>query len=252
MGDRATRFLGWFSLGLGAQQLVAPGMVNRLIGVENDTASRRWQRIVGVQELSAATGLLSGAWTAPYLWSRVAADVFHLGLLGLAWRSKRDDDTRLALAIGNAASSTSRRPSRAREFARLSARSRRLREGDRIALGVEHVGHALAPWHELGLPEDRGAGRRAQVADQRVEVVDVDEQLEARRGAGLEAHQPARRLDGGDRQLGAARAAHADEAGLALRRETEVLLEAEAGVEGRDALHVVRVYDREGASAQAA
>ena len=95
------RFLAWFSFALGVAQLAAPGRVNELIGVKDDDGTRRWQRIVGAQEVSAFTGVL----TVPrvFLWVRVAGDVFHLDLLTAAWRSKRKDDTRLGAAIGNVA-----------------------------------------------------------------------------------------------------------------------------------------------------
>src|SRR4051794_7068875 len=77
-----TRFLGWFSLGLGVPQTVTPQRVNRLIGVRDDRASRTWQRIVGVRELAAAAGIFSRPRPAGWLWARVAGDIEDLALLG--------------------------------------------------------------------------------------------------------------------------------------------------------------------------
>src|SRR5437868_907346 len=78
---RLTTGLGWFSLGLGAAQLVAPGQVNRAIGVQDDATSRLWQRAVGVQELGAAAGIFAQRRPVEVLWARTGADVVHLTML---------------------------------------------------------------------------------------------------------------------------------------------------------------------------
>ena len=57
--QKLARFLGWFSLSLGAPQLTRPDLVNRAIGVRDDTESRLWQRVVGVREVAAWAGILS-------------------------------------------------------------------------------------------------------------------------------------------------------------------------------------------------
>ena len=101
-----TRFLGWFSLGLGVPQTVAPGRVNRLIGVRDDSSSRTWQRIVGARELAAAAGIFSRPRPAGWLWARVAGDVKDLALLGAAWRNKERSAGRLAAATASVAGIT--------------------------------------------------------------------------------------------------------------------------------------------------
>jgi uncharacterized membrane protein len=101
-----TRFLGWFSLGLGVPQTAAPGRVNRLIGVRDDSTSRAWQRIVGVRELAAAAGIFSRPRPAGWLWARVAGDVKDLALLGAAWRDKEARAGRLAAATASVAGIT--------------------------------------------------------------------------------------------------------------------------------------------------
>ncbi len=72
---RLSTGLGLFSLGLGAAQLAAPGALNRLTGLRDTDTHRRWQRVVGVQELSAAAGLLGPGPTTRWLWGRTAGDV---------------------------------------------------------------------------------------------------------------------------------------------------------------------------------
>jgi uncharacterized membrane protein len=99
---RMARFLGWFSLGLGLPQTVAPGAVNRFLGIRDDRRSRMWQRVVGMRELAAAAGILVIGWPRPvgWLWSRVAGDAMDLALLGAAFDSKNESTPRLAGAIG--------------------------------------------------------------------------------------------------------------------------------------------------------
>ena len=87
--DRVATGLGWFSIGLGLVQLVAPGRVSRLIGVRDDAMSRVLQRVVGMREIGAGVGILTRPKPAGWVWARVAGDVMDLALLGAALRSKR-------------------------------------------------------------------------------------------------------------------------------------------------------------------
>jgi uncharacterized membrane protein len=100
--DRLAEFLGWFSLGLGVPQLLAPGLVNRLIGVRDDGRSRLWQRVVGMRELLAAAGIFSQRRPVPWLWSRVAGDVKDLALLG-SGLGKSERPPRTVAAMGSVA-----------------------------------------------------------------------------------------------------------------------------------------------------
>src|SRR5215210_2286661 len=97
---RVSKFLGAFSLGLGAAQLAKPDAINHLIGVKDTPKTRAIQRAVGVQELTAAQGIFSFSPPTPVLWSRVAGDVLHLGLLAKALDNRRNDKGRLRGAIG--------------------------------------------------------------------------------------------------------------------------------------------------------
>jgi hypothetical protein len=97
---RVAKFLGVFSFGLGAAQLAAPDRVNELIGVKDTPKTRTIQRVVGMQELPAAQGIVAFSPPTPVLWTRVAGDILHLGLLGKALDNKRNDRTKLLRAIG--------------------------------------------------------------------------------------------------------------------------------------------------------
>lgn len=99
--SKLTTGLGYFSLGLGTMQLLVPDRVNRLIGVRDDAGSRFWQRVVGVQELSAAAGIFTQRRPVEWLWGRTAADVLHLSLLARSLRGRAVAPSRVAGAMGS-------------------------------------------------------------------------------------------------------------------------------------------------------
>jgi uncharacterized membrane protein len=99
MADRVLRgALGWFSLGLGAAQLAAPGSLNRLIGMEDTARTRGLMQAIGVRELAAGTGILSRPRPAGWVWARVAGDAMDLTLLGAALGDRRNTQRRVAAA----------------------------------------------------------------------------------------------------------------------------------------------------------
>jgi uncharacterized membrane protein len=104
---RIAEGLGWFSLGLGAAQLLAPGGLNRLAGIRDDAAARFAQRFVGVREVGAFAAIMTDR-PRPVLplWSRVGGDLMDLALLARAWEGKRESAPRLALTIAGIAAVT--------------------------------------------------------------------------------------------------------------------------------------------------
>ncbi|HEY6760649.1 MAG TPA: hypothetical protein VI318_14220 [Baekduia sp.] len=103
---RTAEGLGWFSLGLGVPQLLAPSLVNRVAGLRDDTRSRTAQRIVGVRELVAAAGILGTPRPVPWLWARVGGDAMDLVLLARAWARQHDSTPRLLAATASIAGVT--------------------------------------------------------------------------------------------------------------------------------------------------
>lgn len=97
--DRLAKSLGWFSIGLGVPQLLAPRQVTRLIGVADNRANRAVMRAVGVRELGGAAGILDRPRPGGFLFARVAGDAIDLALLGAALRAKGNDRRRLVAAV---------------------------------------------------------------------------------------------------------------------------------------------------------
>ena len=90
--DTASRLatgLGWFSIGLGLGELLAPGALARLIGVKDEPRTRGLLRGYGIREIGAGVGILSQPATPEWVWGRVAGDLLDLASLGSAFGSSR-------------------------------------------------------------------------------------------------------------------------------------------------------------------
>ncbi|HVL76610.1 MAG TPA: SRPBCC family protein [Noviherbaspirillum sp.] len=86
--------LGWFSVGLGLAQLLAPRQMSRAIGAGDHP---HMMRACGTRELASGIGILTQRRPATWLWSRVAGDALDLFLLGAAARSPHARRTRIGM-----------------------------------------------------------------------------------------------------------------------------------------------------------
>ena len=77
--EQLARFLGWFSIGLGIAEIVAPRQLAQMIGVENKPGVFR---LMGLREIGHGVAILSQEQPAGAVWSRVAGDMLDLALLG--------------------------------------------------------------------------------------------------------------------------------------------------------------------------
>lgn len=96
--DKLAQGLGWFSIGLGVAQIVAPRGVSRLIGVKDADGNTGLMRMVGLREVSAGIGLLTDPKPTGFAVARVAGDVMDLALLANALTTTKNDRGRTALA----------------------------------------------------------------------------------------------------------------------------------------------------------
>ncbi len=72
--------LGWFSIALGATELLAAKPLARMLGMSSPTLLR----IFGVREIISGIGILSQERKGPWIWARVAGDALDLVALGSA------------------------------------------------------------------------------------------------------------------------------------------------------------------------
>lgn len=90
--------LGWFSLGLGLTQLVAPRQVANLIGLPGDDDEQTIMRLIGLREIASGLEILAQADPTPWVWSRVAGDGMDLALLYAAMNSPKASKDRVTAA----------------------------------------------------------------------------------------------------------------------------------------------------------
>jgi hypothetical protein len=98
-----TRFLGWFSLGLGAAQISAPRLVCRVVGAKGEGSAPTLMRVMGVRELAQGLGILGRPRPTAWVWSRVAGDALDLALLLVTAARNPGRRGRAAFAIANVA-----------------------------------------------------------------------------------------------------------------------------------------------------
>lgn len=88
--------LGWFSVGLGLAELLAPRAVAQAIGMPN--ASPSVLRAFGAREIGAGLAILSEPDRAAWLWSRVGGDAVDLSYLA-SGLNEENDSTRVGIAM---------------------------------------------------------------------------------------------------------------------------------------------------------
>ena len=102
--DNLASGLGWFSIGLGLVEMLAPQMLTRRLGQQG---LEPVIRLYGAREIANGIGLLTANNRAPWLWARVGGDILDAATLLAGRRSRhaRNDSLRLALfaVIGIAA-----------------------------------------------------------------------------------------------------------------------------------------------------
>jgi uncharacterized membrane protein len=89
--------LGWFSVGLGVAELIAPDAVARLIGVRRDPNTLSILRAYGARELANGVAILSQPRHPGWMWSRVCGDA--VDLLTLAQAERTDPSRTLAATL---------------------------------------------------------------------------------------------------------------------------------------------------------
>ncbi len=98
VGAELARVLGWFSIGLGAVEVLAPRAITRPLGMRGREGL---VQAYGMREIVTGVGLLSASNPVPWLWGRVAGDALDMATVApaaLSSRNPRREDAGLALA----------------------------------------------------------------------------------------------------------------------------------------------------------
>jgi uncharacterized membrane protein len=97
--EQLARGLGWFSLGLGLAELLAPRGVAKVAGIRGNTALIR---LFGLREIASGIAIFAGGRRpAGPVWSRVIGDALDLACLGAAYATPANDKARLTFATAN-------------------------------------------------------------------------------------------------------------------------------------------------------
>ncbi|TMJ17930.1 MAG: hypothetical protein E6G94_01075 [Alphaproteobacteria bacterium] len=91
--DRVARGLGWFSIGLGLVEIIAPGRLGRALGLEG---RERLLQAYGGREIGAGVWALSDT-PAPAIWARVGGDLLDLATLAVGLRDADSEQKRNAI-----------------------------------------------------------------------------------------------------------------------------------------------------------
>ena len=94
-GRTLARALGWFSIGLGILELVAPRRITEFLGVDDRHATL--VRYFGMREIGSGVAILAQRDPVAGVWSRVAGDMVDLAALGGALR---DEDAHPGRVLG--------------------------------------------------------------------------------------------------------------------------------------------------------
>jgi uncharacterized membrane protein len=98
--DSYSKFLGWFSVGVGALGLLAPRVVAHAIGVQPTPMWNGVLRFFGARELANGAGILANPRSKEWVGMRVGGDALDLATLGVALtQTKRPSRTLAATAF---------------------------------------------------------------------------------------------------------------------------------------------------------
>ncbi len=123
--------LGWFSLGLGLAEVVAPRRLGRLIGLPGHSGLLR---AYGARELAAGAGILAQRQPARWMFARVVGDAMDLATLGVAALSRRSNRKRVGIAAAAVGGVTALDIVSAKRLARSSARESIIRREKSISV----------------------------------------------------------------------------------------------------------------------
>ena len=120
--EQLARGLGWFSIGLGLAELLAPRAMAKITGVRRENAGLI--QLFGIREIASGVAIfMQGDQPATALWSRVAGDALDLASLGIAMASPDSNKARVGFATANVLAVTALDVLCAQQFSRGSTDS---------------------------------------------------------------------------------------------------------------------------------
>lgn len=137
--------LGWFSIGLGLAELMAPRAVARAVGMPD--ASSAVLRAFGAREIGSGLAILAQPDRAAWLWSRVGGDGVDLAYLASGLREEDSNAARIAGAMAAVLGVTALDVVAARQLGKADGDTDAARR--RGAVRIERVTTINKPVHEV-------------------------------------------------------------------------------------------------------
>ena len=95
--DALARGLGWFSIGLGLAEVLAPRALTRALGLHGQ---ERLVAAYGVREIATGIGILAARDPTPWIWGRVGGDALDLATLAGGLHEGNRNRANVGLAMG--------------------------------------------------------------------------------------------------------------------------------------------------------
>jgi len=92
--------LGWFSIALGALELLATRKLTRSLGMRGDEPL---VQLYGLREIATGIGILTSRDPTPWVWGRVLGDALDIGTLAAHCNDENREEANVAMALGNVA-----------------------------------------------------------------------------------------------------------------------------------------------------
>jgi len=154
-GERLAQGLAWFSIALGAVELLAPRSVTRSLGMHGQETL---VRAYGLREITKGVGILMADDPAPWVWARVAGDALDLGTLASAYGDDNPQRENVGMALLNVAGVTALDVYCAQLLSGRQSKARRSRRSQRPMRDYSDRSGFPRPAEEM-----RGAARDAAI-----------------------------------------------------------------------------------------
>src|SRR5688500_19021319 len=103
--DALARGLGWFSIGLGLAEVLAPRGLTRALGLDGH---ERLVRAYGMREIATGIGILAAKDPTPWIWGRVGGDALDLATLAGGFHDGNRHKGNVGMALGAVAAVSAR------------------------------------------------------------------------------------------------------------------------------------------------
>src|SRR4051794_27152683 len=99
-GQKLAHGLGWFSIALGALELLSTRELTSSLGMRGNEPLIR---LYGLREIATGLGVLMSKDPTPWIWGRVLGDALDIGTLAAHLNDENSEEGNVAMALGNVA-----------------------------------------------------------------------------------------------------------------------------------------------------